>query len=244
MNASEKIEYLEQKMCHDPIVNAAVFSIIRTLGRVYPDDVHLKIYWDKYAHHGKDFVDFYHLIWHIGAIMNPRNIMEIGCRTGVSICELLSSMPNLDGKRVVLFDRFLGETLNDTDNRNIDKEMVKNNLMYLNLPADMVEFIVGHSLRTIADYRKKNPDIKFDYILVDGAHDYATEKIDMDNSAEMLAPGGVMLMDDIAETGGEPGRELPDLWDEFKSEHRDKFLFAENFIWKGVGVAVKKDGRQ
>lgn len=241
MNASEKIGYLKQNLHHDPLAHSAVFSVIRTLSIVYPNDRHLETYRDLYVSHGKRFIDFYHLIWHIGAVLEPQNIMEIGCRTGISICQLLSSMPKLDGKRVVLFDCFWGEPLSDLDNRHIDEKMVKANIRYLNLPTDMVEFVIGHSPETIADYRKKNPDIKFDYILIDGAHDYPTAKLDMKNSAEMLAPSGVMLMDDIASPGGDPGYKLLDVWNEFKSERENDFLFTENFIIKGVGVAVKKE---
>lgn len=234
MNSAERFEYLKQSLHHDAVVNAAIFSVMRTLEKVYPTDSTYENYRSQSATYGKDFFDFYHLLWNIGAVINPKNIMEIGCRSGISLIQLLSSMPNLDGKRVVIFDSFLHETLSVTDKRICNEEVVRANLEYLNLPIDMVEFVVGLSQETIPSWRANNPDVTFDYILVDGGHAYDDERIDMENSAEMLAPGGVLLMDDIVNP------ELNALWNEFKAGNGSGLLFAESLSWKGFGVAVKK----
>ena len=211
MNSSAKrFEYLKESVRYDPVVNAAVLNVIRTLGKVYPSDSTYDEYRKQSAIYGEDFYDFYHLLWNIGSVINPTNIMEIGCRSGTSLIQLLSSMPDLSGKRVVVFDFFLNETLSTTDKTLCTEEMVKTNFEYLNLPTDIIEFVVGVSQETIPAWRGKNPGVRFDYILVDGCHVYKDEKIDIENSAEMLAPGGVMLVDDITT------QELHILWNEFK----------------------------
>lgn len=233
MNSAQRFDYLRRSLRHDPVVNSAIFSVMRTLEKVYPTDSTYDNYKDQSATYGKAFFDFYHLLWNIGAVINPTNIMEIGCRSGVSLIQLLSSMPDLSGKRVVIFDSFAHETLSVEDKRICNEEVVRANLKYMNLPTEIIEFVVGLSHETIPSWRLKNPDVKFDYILVDGGHEYDNEKIDMMNSSELLAPGGVLLMDDLV------APPLHTLWNEFKAEQNGRFLFAESFAWKGVGVAVK-----
>jgi len=239
MNTEEKIEYLKQSLRYDPVVNAAVLNVIRTLGKPYPHDGHYQGYRDVYDAFRADFFDLYHLLWHVGAVLNPQNIMEIGCRSGTSIIQLLSAMTYLDGKRVVLFDSFWGEKLGEGDSQPINESMVRANIAYMNIPIVIVEFVVGLSQETVPIYKRGNPDTKFDYILVDGAHDFASAKIDLENATKILAPEGLLLIDDIA-----VNRDLLILWNEFKAEHEDKFLFTQNFIWKGIGVAVKRKRRR
>jgi predicted O-methyltransferase YrrM len=233
MNSAQRFEYLKGSLRYDSVINAAVLNVMRTLGKVYPTDSTYGEYRKQSAIFKEGFYDFYHLLWNIGAVINPMNIMEIGCRSGTSLIQLLSSMSNLEEKHVVVFDSFLYEMLSATDDRLCSEEMVRANLEYLNLPAGMIEFVVGLSQETIPAWKEKNPDARFDYILVDGCHLYEEEKTDLENSAEMLAPGGVLLMDDIATP------DLHKLWDEFKAARDDGFLFAENLTWKGVGMAVK-----
>ena len=81
MNSAQRFEYLKQSLHHDPVVNSAIFSVMRTLEMVYPSDSTYDNYKDQSATYGKDFFDFYHLLWNIGAVINPTNIMEIGCRS-------------------------------------------------------------------------------------------------------------------------------------------------------------------
>ena len=234
MNSAQRFEYLKQSLHHDPVINSAIFSVMRTLEKVYPSDSTYDNYRNQSATYGKDFFDFYHLLWNIGAVINPMNMMEIGCRSGVSLIQLLSSMPDLSGKHVVIFDSFKHETLSVEDKQICNEEVVRANLKYMNLPAGIIEFVVGLSQETIPAWKDKNPDVKFDYILVDGGHVYEDEKIDLANSSQMLAPGGVLLMDDIV------APPLHKLWDEFKAQQNSGFLFTESFLWKGVGVAVKR----
>ena len=143
-------------------------------------------------------------------------------------------MPSLAGKYVVVFDSFKHELLCHTDRRFCSDRVVRANLEYLNLPTDIIQFVIGLSQETLPIWRGQNPNIKFDYILVDGCHTYEVEKIDMEHSIEMIAPGGVLLMDDLV------APHLHQLWNEFKALKGNDFLFAESFAWKGVGVAVKK----
>ncbi len=233
MNAVEIFSYLKRSLHYDPIINAAVLNVHRTLEKVYPNDEIYGDYRAQYATYGEDFFDFFHLLWHIGAVINPKNIMEIGCRTGTSLVQLLSAMPNLAGKKVVVFDSFKHEILSPTDRRFCSDKVVRANLEYLNLPTDMIQFVIGQSQETLPIWRRQNPNIKFDYILVDGGHAYEDEKIDMEHSAEMIAPGGVLLMDDLV------APHLHKLWNEFKASKGNEFLYAESFAWKGVGMAVR-----
>lgn len=217
----------EPKLKYDPIANAYIFNVMRTLQGINPGDTWRENYLGHAQKRGTTFVDTYHVMLQIGSEVNPKTILEIGCRSGISICQLLSSCKDFEGKKVYLFDVF-----NDGF---ISPEIVKMNLKYLNISTEIVEFRIGDSRETIPKFKVDNPDLKFDYVLVDGDHNKPTAKIDLDNVTDMLNQEGILIFDDIAPDGCD----LNDVWQLWKSENQDKFKFFENYDGKGVGIAIK-----
>jgi len=208
----------------DPAINSAVFNTLRILKKHNPGDTYYEAYLSHYQKRGPGFFDYYHLLWSIGSVLQPERIMEIGCRTGISICQLLSSMIEPKLPEVYLFDVF-----NDGF---ISPEVVKMNLRALNLPLDKIHFIVGDSLVTVPEKKL----IGMDYILVDGNHDKVPARQDLENVIPSLNKGGLLLFDDIAPDGCD----LIDVWNDFKASHAVEFFFHENLNGKGIGVGVRR----
>jgi len=225
MNPKEIFEFVKVHLHPCKAINAVVFNTMRILKKINPGDSYFENYLWHYKKRGDNFVDYYHFLWILGSHLQPDNIMEIGCRTGISICQLLSSMMDYKDKRVVLFDVF-----NDGF---ISPEIVKMNLSYLNIPVNIVEFVMGDSAKTVPAYKQEK---LFDYILVDGNHERGAARQDLENVIKMFAPGGILIFDDIAEDGCN----LKDVWESFKKDHPEEFYYIENYDGKGIGVGVKK----
>lgn len=230
-NPTEMSEFIAGCMKHDKVTNAAVFNVLRTLKGTNSGDSYYENYLWHYNKRGDTFFDYYHLLWTLGANMQPKRILEIGCRTGISVAQLLSSIIKYDGLKIVLCDIF-GDGF-------ISPMLIQMNLKHLNIPQETInsiEFLVGDSLKEIPEYKQKNPDQLFDYILVDGNHDKNIAMQDLENVVDMLDIGGILVFDDISQDGCNLG----DVWHTFGQAHYTRFLFHENFDGKGVGVAIRK----
>lgn len=221
--------FIQLNLDHDPVINAAVFNTLRILKAKNPGDTYLEAYQGHWSKQGPRFFDYYHLLWSIGAHWPMQRVMEIGCRTGISICQFLSAVPDPGSVEVFLFDIFAdGFT---------SPNLVKMNLRALNLPTDRIHFIVGDSCVEVpkfVDTERRGGSM--DYILVDGNHERPAARQDLENVIPLLKEGGILLFDDIAPDGCA----LIDVWDAFKAAHAQEFYFAENMNGKGIGVGVKR----
>ena len=121
--------------------------------------------------------------------------------------------------------------------RNLSINKVRRNLDYFNIPSRIITFISGDSKKTVPFYFEKHPEKKFDYILVDGAHDKETAFIDLQNIANHVAEKGIIVFDDISDLS----YNLMDVWARFKELQKNKFDFIEIDCRKGIGLAFKKN---
>jgi len=228
LDSADVYAFVRANLRHNKKVNAAIFNTMRILKRINLGDTYYENYLWHYEKRKETFVDVYHLMWAIGSCLNPEYILEIGSRTGISICQLMSAMM-IKPKMVTLCDIF-----NDSF---ISPDVVKMNMKYLNLPVDVVSFEVGDSTKTLPMLLAKNQEVRYDYILVDGDHSREVAAIDLRNAVPMLASPGIILFDDI----GDDGCSLMPVWEEFKKEYENKFYFVEDLNGKGVGVGVKHE---
>ena len=208
-----------------PIPNEVIFSVLRTLKGANPGDLYYDAYLGHLAKRKETFFDIYHFAWAWAIEHKPKRILEIGVRTGLSICQLLSAYIDCTGiEKIILCDLF-----NDGFT---SPELVKYNLKVLNiLVEDKIEFLVGDSKELIP----KLTDT-FDYILVDGSHDPKDAMIDLENVRLLVNPQGVIVFDDITEDG----MSLLPVWHEFKAKYITEFEWHEDYNGKGLGWAIKK----
>lgn len=207
----------------------AIFATLRALKSINPGDTYYEAYLDKRKKHGKDFFDQYHLAWEYGR-RGPKRILEIGTRTGLSLCQLLSAAPSYEGVTAVTCDIFADGFTSPA--------LVKRNLRHLGIPVDIVEFLVGDSAVTVPKWLADNPNFFMDYCLVDGDHSKAAARRDLEMVAPRMAPGGVLVMDDLSTAPGECA--LIDVWEAFKADHLNEYEWGLNLCGKGTGWAVRK----
>jgi len=207
------------------LITPYIFNILRTLKGVNPGDCYYEEYLKHYKREGKEFFDQYHLaVGRVVMVTPPKRILEIGVRTGISICNMLSAYVDYSVlERVVLIDLW-----NDGF---VSPEIVKINLKHLNIPIDKIEFITGNSLDVVPELEDR-----FDYILVDGDHTKQIARKDLENVVRLCAKDGVIVFDDLTPHGCN----LQDVWDSFKKAYEHTFIFNEDHHGKGVGWAIKK----
>ena len=209
------------------LTNSVIFNTLRILKKVNPGDTYLENYMGHYKKQGAKFFDTYHLMWVIGSIHKPKRILEIGVRTGISICQLLSAyIDHSIIERITLCDVF-----NDGFT---SPEVAKINLRHLNIPdtlIDKIEWLVGDSKALIPKLEGE-----YNYILVDGDHTKESARIDLDHATKLIAKHGFILFDDLTKDGCD----LQDVWNEFKEKYKDDFVFNENHFGKGVGWGIRK----
>ena len=196
---------------------------------------------DHYWKHILDLAkeDYFFETWMIqnwiGQQLAPRSVLEIGTRAGGSLANLLISHPDPASVNIVLFDIFdTGPRVPGDEVGSPDK--VRSNLNRLGLPDLDIEFNVGDSRETVPAWLAAHPEATFDYVLVDGAHDKETALIDLRNIAEAVAPGGVLVFDDLI------SYDLQTVWKEFMDEQGDRFRHYEVMHRKGMAWAFRASG--
>jgi len=214
------------------ILSVIVMNNLRILNQVTPSDLYYNHYKWYYKKYDGDFFDLYHLCWKIGATKNPKKIMEIGCRTGLSIAQLLSACFDYIDKKVVIFDRF--------DDGMCSPQLVLKHLEYLAIPSHFITFYTGDSTETVPEFKKTNTDL-FDWILVDGGHTPEQLLIDLENVVDLVAPEGVIVVDDISATVDRVGFNLRPAWNEFKEKYFEKFQWFEDNTGKGTAWAIRHE---
>jgi len=212
------------------ILTSIIFHNLRILNGVTPRDTYINNYLWHLEKEGDEFFDTYHLGFWWGSKHRPKKIMEIGPRSGLSLVQLLSSFIEFKDMRVVLFDTWHDGLCTP--------ELIKKHLEHLSIPTNFVEFYTGDSKVTVPEFKESNQD-KFDWILVDGSHDINDATIDLDNVVDLVAEGGVIVMDDIRPQP-EEGMDLQPVWENFKKKHFNEFEWYEDLHGKGVGWGQRK----
>ena len=215
------------------LLTPTIFNTMRILKRVNPADTYMENYLWHAEKQGWRFFDQYHLAWIWGAFRRPLRILEIGTRTGISLCQLLSAMVDHEGVEAHCFDLF-----NDGF---VTPKLVELNLKALNLPVSAVQFHTGPSAQTVPEFRKQQlsesfATISFDWILVDGDHDKTAARIDLENVVDLVAPGGILVFDDVAPDGCD----LLDVWEAFRADHPEGFWYGQDLNGKGTAWAIKQ----
>ena len=225
VDSTKHITFTDQE--HRRMINAHIFNVLRILKAHNPEDKYLEAYQWHYGKRKEEFVDSYHIMHWIGSHYAPTRVLEIGCRTGMSICQLMSSyFDHSQIERVTICDNFSEQG---------SPEVVTHNLGVLNIPIkSKLDFKVGSSLEEVPKLIEQG--YTYNYILVDGCHDKDFARQDLVNAVALIEQGGFILFDDITPDGCS----LQDVWDEFKDNNAADFKFIEDHNGKGIGVAIRR----
>lgn len=213
------------------IPNEVIFLVLRVLKKINPGDTYLENYRWHYEKRKESFFDTYHFAWAWALDNHPRRILEIGTRTGISMCQLLSAYMDYSMiDKIVCCDLF-----NDGF---LSPELVKMNMRALLVPEDVINkvtFLTGDSKSTLLPLIQTEAGT-YDYILVDGSHDESDATVDLENARLLVAPKGVIVFDDVAPDG----MNLLGVWNKFKEKYPNDFEYHEDMNGKGIGWALKK----
>lgn len=140
----------------------------------------------------------------------PRMILEIGTRTGVSLVNKLAFHPNAAACLILSVDLYVEQGSPD---------LVERNLRQMGIDTSGVCYVRGDSREVVPALSQAMPEVRYEYILVDGSHKADDARIDLINAIPLLAPGGILVFDDAgpAEDGG--GYNLITVWDEVIASH-------------------------
>lgn len=77
---------------------------------------------------------------------------------------------------------------------------------------------------------------RVDMVFIDGDHSYEAAKLDYETLRPLVAPGGIIVFHDIADTAlhAKQGCEVARLWKEIKTEQDFEILSGD--VWGGIGV--------
>jgi predicted O-methyltransferase YrrM len=154
---------------------------------------------------------------------NAKNLLEIGFNAGHSAEVFLHHNKNLN---MVSFD------LGSHDYVKIAKEYI--DFAY----PGRHTLILGNSTHTVPEFINTEPN-KYDVIFIDGGHEYAIARADMDNCLKLAAPGAIIIVDDVIlkEEWVEPYSIGPtQVWKE--TSHSDKIEYIQQRDYQpGMGMA-------
>jgi predicted O-methyltransferase YrrM len=159
----------------------------------------------------------------------PATLLEIGTRTGLSLCNKLAFLDHRPATTTICVDPYFEQGA---------PRVVRGNLRRLGAPTDDVHFLVGDSKTMVPALAQALPDLRFDYVLVDGSHARADARADLQNTLPLVAPGGVLVFDDAGPTApGVVGHDLIDVWTDALAPHADAFETHHYDVAHGFCVA-------
>ncbi|HQB39963.1 MAG TPA: class I SAM-dependent methyltransferase [Deltaproteobacteria bacterium] len=161
--------------------------------------------------------------------LSPASYLEIGVRRGRSLVQVMAESP---ATKCFGFDLWIQDYSGET---NPGPEFVFSELQNAGV-LSIPNLIAGDSHDTLPSFlgNLSNPQF-FDLILVDGDHSYSGAKFDLALALKHLAPGGLLIFDDIRHVCHP---ELSILWEEVKQLYPD-YLFVEDIAGNGTGLCVK-----
>jgi predicted O-methyltransferase YrrM len=128
--------------------------------------------------------DLIHLISNVTSTSNEIKVMEIGFNAGHSADVFLRHNPKITLTSFDLGDHSYHQYIYAA------KEFI--DLTHPNRHT----LILGDSTITVPQFIDGNKDIKFDFIFIDGGHDYEIAKADMENCFQLAHPDTIVVLDD------------------------------------------------
>lgn len=157
--------------------------------------------------------------------------LEIGVRRGKSMAMAAATRPELS---IFGFDLWLSPY---SGAPNPGPEFVREEMERVGHKGT-VQWINGDTAETLPRFRSENQGLRFDVVTVDGDHSDEGAMRDLAGAAELVAPGGFIIFDDLIH----PAHTLLGVWRWFVEEYRGEFEAIENLDdHNGTGVARRRD---
>ena len=166
------------------------------------------------------------IIAHAAAeLLRPKRALEIGVRRGFASCAIVTGFDDvemhlMDSWRPVYSDR-----------PNPGPVLLREQLKAVGHHAN-AHFHQGNSHILLPQLFGQDPLLKFDLVVVDGDHTESGADADLRDVFPHVAPGGVVIFDDLIHP---QHRYLLDLWHRWRDTLAGEFDFAE-YLDDGLGV--------
>jgi len=170
-------------------------------------------------------LDIVNVLYAAAKLHQPKNYLEIGVRRGRSCAVVARGCPSVN---IVACDMWMQ---NYAGMENPGPDFVSNELRQHGHVGE-VAFMNGSSHSLIPSLFEQNPDLKFDLITVDGDHSEAGAYADLCNVIPRLAPGGILVFDDISHPAHPY---LLNCWQRATAVHPN--LLTYEYVETGYGIA-------
>jgi len=174
-----------------------------------------------------DFLDNTIVSHAFADINKPIRVMEIGVRRGFTACAIAGAFSHVE---LHLVDLWEGDYAKQ---HNPGKSLIASQLKAVG-HMGKVFYYQGNSHDILPRFFKQHTNINFDMIIVDGDHSLKGAEQDLRNVFPRIAPGGILIFDDIAHF---EFHDLWFLWKHYKKVLEKHFRFLE-YREQGHGVAV------
>ena len=171
-------------------------------------------------------------------------VLEIGVLFGVSAALMHTALtPFYKSVKLVLLDPFDGyygsDHLDPLTGQKVSRGAVERNLTRAAIRSDDVEILEGFSTddKIMKAAEEQGP---YDVIVIDGDHSYDGVKADFERYAEMVSPGGILIVDDY---GSDDWPDVTKYVDDIvKTDDRFEQVgtLSRTAIFKRIGTPAKK----
>ena len=162
----------------------------------------------------------------------PERYLEIGVRRGHSLCMVAkcSRIP----MAIYGFDLWVQDYAGE---ENPGPDLVRSEVEKFGF-SGRLELISGDSRHTIPRFLEQHPSFFYlDMVFVDGDHSAEGARIDLENIIDHVAPGGILVFDDICHP---EHLYLQDVWNEVMANRNDFSVRSTLRYEYGWAVAQKK----
>lgn len=176
------------------------------------------------------YFDIVNVLYAAAKLIQPKHYLEVGVRRGRTVCTVARAYPDVC---IHGFDLWV-ENYAGMDNPG--ESFVRNELA-THRHRGYAEFVSGDSKETVPRYLREHNNILFDLITIDGDHTEEGARIDLENTLPRLAPGGVLVFDDVSHP------ELPhmlSLWRKVTSRYPALETFEFTDAGYGVAFAINR----
>ena len=209
-----------------------ISDTLDTLRQLTPDRWHVAIVeiFEEKLQLGKPF-------WELCCALNlftrlrlPAKYLEIGVRRGKSMAQVVCNSPEC---HITGFDAWINPYAHV---ENPGADFVGWEMRRLGHRGNL-ELISGDTKETLPRFLRNHPDDLFDLATIDGDHSEEGAMRDFRNVAPRIAPGGMLVFDDLTN----PNCPLAGVWRQFQEEFHADFVFHQNLDdHQGTGIAMRK----